>query len=175
MIKHLVFAAAVLAQIAIMAVSPIEQMKIRSSGRVITLMTRPVDPYDVMRGYHVTLSYKISEPPGFDKNAAETGETVYVRLKRDEAGIWNAEEAFSEFPQVLGEDRIVIKGRVPDNTWPNPILFGIEKYFVPEEMGERIEADVRDRRQRILVDVAVDDEGNAALLRLKVGENVYEY
>lgn len=175
MIKHLIFAAAVLAQIAIMAVSPVDKMMIRSSGRVITLETRPVDPYDVMRGYYVTLHYRISEPPGYSKNAPRNGDTVYVLLKRDDDGIWNAQEALFEFPDEVGEDQVVIKGWVPDSRWRDPILFGIEKYFVPEDMGAEIEAAMRDRTGRILVEVAVDEKGNAALLRLKVGETTYEY
>jgi uncharacterized membrane-anchored protein len=134
-----------------------------------------VDPYDVLRGYYMTLSYVIAEPEGARLENAKTGAVKYTVLERGDDGIWRALACEDEPPAELGEGRALIRGRVDKRWRQGPIVYGIEKYFVPETMRREIEQAIRDEGHAILVDVAVDDDGDAAVLRLHVGEKTYEY
>lgn len=172
---HLVFVLAVLVQLGIVIYPSAQKIAIRSvPENVITLRTKPVDPYDVMRGYYMTLNFEISEPPGFTHDEGRVGETVYTVLERGDDEVWNAVSTSYAMP-ALKQGQRIIKGWVAQRSWRGLIMYGIEKYFVPETMGEEIEQKIRDRRQQILVDVAVDEHGDGAVLRLHVGDAVYEY
>ena len=169
------FVLAVLVQLGILALAPAEKIMIRSSGRTVTLETRPVDPYDVLRGYYMTLSYEISQPLGAVFHRKERGDVKYTVLVRGDDGIWRPLALEDAMPADLGEDRAVIKGRVDKRWGRGSVVYGIEKYFVPEAMRREIEQAIRDEGERILVDVAVDDDGDASVLRLRVGDRTYEY
>lgn len=174
MIKHLFFIAAVAAQLAILAWSPAEKIMIRSHGKVIVLRTLPVDPYDVLSGYYMTLRYEITAPPGLDELGLSRGEPVHVTLALGEDGVWIPVDLSAAPPDDLGKGEVVIKGRRADD-WRMNVIYGIERYYVPEAMREEIEDAIRGEEERILVDVAVDGDGDASVLRLRVGEAVYEY
>ena len=176
MIRHVLFGLAVLAQVAILAVKPAEKLIIRHvTGRVITLRTKPVDPYDVMRGYYMTLGYEISDPPGFNHLERNRGNKVYTLLEKGNDGVWNAVSVSDELPVNLSANQAVIRGFMTARHSDGPIRYGIEQYFVPEEMRHQIENKIRKAGERILVDVAVDPKGRSSLLRLRVGNETYEY
>jgi len=174
MVKHLFFALALLAQLVILAWSPVEKSMIRARGTVIVLRTAPVDPYDVLSGYYMTLRYEISDPPGLEDSGVAKGATVYTTLARGEDAVWSAVGVSGGAPSDLGDDELVIKGCRVDN-WRRKIVYGIERYYVPEEMHDEIEDAIRGEKERILVEVAVDVDGDASVLRLRVGDAVYEY
>ena len=176
MFKHILFAAAILAQVAILAAKPAEKLRIRHvTGRQIVLRTEPVDPYDVMRGYYMTLSYEIARPPGREVlDDVRPDETVYTVLAQGENDVWSAVSVHMEMPTELGPNEVVIRGH-KDSSWRGSIHYGIEQYFVPEEMRHKISDEIREERHRILIDVAVDPQGRASVLRLHVGDKTYEY
>ncbi len=175
MVKHVAFIAALLVQFGILAWPPMEKSIIRETGRMITLRTGPVDPYDVMRGYYMTLGFEISRPPGFESEKGRAGERVYTLLQEGEDGVWNALSAGFEPPAELTENQVVIRGRIRPAFRQSLIDYGIEKYFVPEAVRSEIEKAIRGEGSRILVDVAVDSDGDSSVLRLHVGEEIYEY
>ncbi len=185
MVRHIFFGLCVLAQLAILAVKPTEKLIIRHvTGGVITLQTVPVDPYDVMRGYYMTLRYEISDPPEFKYSREKSGATVYTLLKKGPDGVWHGVSVSDEIPTDLekpiepggpARERAVIRGTVAARRSHGPIRYGIEEYFVPEEMRHEIERDISREGQRILVDVAVDPKGRSSILRLHVGDKTYEY
>lgn len=173
--KHLAFALAVLVQLAIVLFPSAEKIALRSDpGLVIQLKTGPVDPYDAMRGYYMTLRYEISAPPGFEHDEERAGETVFTLLEQGEDGIWHARSCTTAAP-VLEPRQRMIEGWVTRNQWKGPVLYGIEKYYVPETMRKEIEDAIRAEQEEIVVDVAVDDKGRSAVLRLHVGGKTYEY
>jgi len=176
MLKHVLFAAAVLAQVAILAVEPAEKLRIRHvTGREIVLRTEPVDPYDVMRGFYMTLAYEIARPPGHEAMGdVRPDETVYTVLAPGDNDVWSAVSVHAEMPTDLGPNKIVIRGH-RDSRRRGRLVYGIEQYFVPEEMRHQISDEITAEKERILVDVAVDPEGRASVLRLHVGDKTYEY
>ena len=175
--KHLFFALAVLAQVVILAVKPTEKLVIRHvTGRVVTLATVPVDPYDIMRGYYMTLRYEISQPPSTPSWSVEKrGATVYTLIEMGSDGEWRPVSVHRELPVGLSINQAVIRGRVVTSWRGSMIEYGIEQYFVPEEMRSEIEQQIRGAGGRIHVDVAVDSQGRSSILRLHVGGKTYEY
>ncbi len=168
------FILAVLLQAVIIAAVPAKQIHARVTGKLITIKTAPVDPYDFLSGYHVVLSYEISRPEGFDsqrRRRMRRNVDVYVVLKEGEDGVWSAGSMHDQWPEEVAEGCIVIKGK---RTYRG-INYGIESYFIPEENRSVIENDLRKNRRQAKAQIKVDKFGNAALVRLIVDDRVYEY
>lgn len=151
-------------------------------GKEVRLQVIPVDPRDLLRGDYVTLAYPISqlrtdEVEGDDE--FHFGEPIYVRLREASDG-WQA-TAISDAPPT---DGVFLKGIVEDSYSGESckvaapcqevrVSYNLERFFVPEGEGRELETLRND--QRISVDVAVADNGRAALKRLLVdGEVRYE-
>jgi uncharacterized membrane-anchored protein len=89
-------------------------------------------------------------------------------------GVWRSISVHKELPVGLNANQAVIRGRLTG--WSgSTIEYGIEQYFVPEEMRSEIEQQIRGAGGRIHVDVAVDSQGRSSILRLHVGGKTYEY
>ena len=173
--KKIYLIAAILLQCAIIAAVPVPKLITRLTGKTITIKTAPVDPYDFLSGYHVILSYEISqfnEPtPPEQRMYPRGGQIVYNVLIKGEDDVWKSQSLHQSFPKDISEGAIVIKGK-----WKGGrIEYGIEKFFIPEEKRQDIERDLRQNQRQALADIRVDRFGNAALVRLRVDDRVYEY
>jgi len=187
MIKHIFFAFAVFAQFAIIAAGPAEKIVVRETGKVIRIRTAPVDPYCPMRGYYATLNFEISTPPDyiFERHEDHAGKLIHTILEKGDDGVWHAVGWKHRFPEDVAENQIIIRGRETGRE-AQPIRYGIEQYFLPEQHREQIEARAAqawraqragstDAGQPVLADVAVDKQGRASILRLIIDDEVYEY
>jgi uncharacterized membrane-anchored protein len=171
-----------------------DRVSLLRSDTVVTLETEPVDPRDIFRGDYVILNYAISrlaldDLAGDDDFAS--GDTVFVELAPG-ADVWKPVAVWSERPEPK-PGNAVIRGRIshvlerapvtdtPDTEeeFPCPdcgtanVDYGIESYFVPEGEGRVLE----DERNagNLTVDVALDEDGTAAIKQLRLGgEPVYE-
>jgi uncharacterized membrane-anchored protein len=171
--RHWPFLVAVAVQALIVAGVPARRAYTLATGRTVFLKTRPVDPYDILSGYYVTLSYDVSDSgrlPG--KPAFKEGEAVYLVLTEGEDGFWHAQSASARWPEAVPAGAVVLRGE--SKGWGS-IAYGIESYFIPEGMGEEIEDGLRRARDRTRVEVKVDASGRAALVRLHVGSKTYDY
>ncbi|MHC4713039.1 MAG: GDYXXLXY domain-containing protein [Planctomycetota bacterium] len=171
--KHWLFMVAVALQLLIVAGVPARRAYTLVTGTTVFLKTAPVDPYDIMSGYYMALSYEISSParlPGAPSFAE--GDRVHVTLEEDDDGLWRATGASGERPSTIPPGAVVIEGR--QGKWEG-ITYGIEDYFIPEGMGREIEKGLREFRDTTRVEVKVDSAGNAALVRLHVGDRTYDY
>lgn len=169
---HWLFAVAVALQVIIVVAVPASRAYTLLTGETVFLKTSPVDPYDIMSGYHVILSYAISRRNDLpNKPDLKRGERVYVVLKEGDDGFWHAETASSQWPKTLPSGAVVIKGK--STGWR--IDYGIERYFIPEGMGREIEEGLRANRETTRIEVKVDSFGNAALVRLHIGDKTYDY
>jgi len=72
---------------------------------------------------------------------------------------------------VITPRSIAIRGRY---SYPG-IEYGIEEFFIPEDKLAEIEMGLWKNRDQAQVEVKVDSEGNAALVRLLIGDHVYDY
>lgn len=167
----LFFLAAVALQVLILLGVPARKAFTRATGRNVVLKVAPVDPYDVLRGYYVTLDYDISRPANFPNVPTfEFDEVVYTIIEQQADGIWTPVGIERELPQNLPANRAAIRGYWNERR----IKYGIEEFSIPEAKRQIVEDDLSKNRNEARVDVKVDASGNAALLRLRIQDRIYE-
>jgi uncharacterized membrane-anchored protein len=125
-------------------------------GREIRLQTVPVDPRDIFYGDFVILNYEISNVPSTlwkgSSERPEEGDTVYVLLKPDTGSdVYKAVGVYPDKPSVQAE-QAVLKARVIYG-WEKEIRlhYGLERYYVPEGSGKKLEEQAADMIVRIKV------------------------
>ncbi len=169
--RTLWFVIAVAAQLLILAAVPAQKIHVRATGKTILLKTAPVDPYSIMSGYYVILGYEISNPKvSTDWEKWPEGRPVWVILKADPNGVWNAVSVHDKRPSVPS-DGVVIKGK--KGHWR--VEYGIEAYFIPEESRDKVAQDLRRNSKEAKAEIKVDSSGNAAITKLIIQDRVYEY
>jgi len=93
-------------------------------GETIVLETRPVDPFDVLRGQYIVINYEISTIPLL-KNAV-LGDSVYVVLQENE----NKTVEYNSTSFIIPSRGYFIKGTVRNIADDRMTLeYGIEQYF----------------------------------------------
>jgi len=165
------FIIAVAVQALVLAAVPARQIYTRQTGTTVILKTAPRDPYDILSGYYVTLTYEIARPKSSDWRRLPKSKPVWVVLKESDDGIWNADSAHDSRPESMPDGCVVIKGRKKGSR----IVYGIESYFIPENARDTVERDLRQNRGQARVEVKIDSFGHAALIRLLIEDRVYEY
>lgn len=169
--------AAFVLQVALLGWMIADRALLLINGREIRLAVIPVDPRDLFRGDYVILSYDISriESPEVPTEAAiNWGDTVYVTIE-DGADGWRA----TAISPVQPNGGTFLRGTATSISSESggdcpPIVgcmtylvdYNLEQFFVPEGTGREIENLRND--QRVSVDVALADDGRAALKRLLV-------
>jgi uncharacterized membrane-anchored protein len=159
----------------ILAAMVVDRMLLLSNGREIVLPIRPVDPRDLFKGDFARLGYDISRldtglTSGF--GAEQRKQTVYVTLERDASEAWKPIAVARTLPTGLGPNQIAIRGRT-NRYAPNLISYGLERYYLPEGTGNRIEEMAR--KSQLSAIVAVDGKGRAAIKGLVIdGKRVYD-
>lgn len=166
-----IFLVAVIAQILILVGVPARKAFTRATGRDVVLKVAPVDPYSILSGYYVILDYGISRPADF-ANAPkfEPGEVIYAIVEQQADGLWQPVGIERVLPKNLSANRIAIRGRWDE--WR--IKYGIEEFYIPEEKRTVIADDLSKHQAEARVDVKVDASGNAALVRLRIQDRIYE-
>jgi uncharacterized membrane-anchored protein len=94
------------------------------TGTSIILATRPVDPFDPLRGQYMRINYEI----GSIQNAAgfNVGDTIYVVVTPDAQGIYR----YSSVSVVPPTEGIYLQGKVIHNYGGTvQVEYGIEQYF----------------------------------------------
>lgn len=183
--KAVLFGAAALIQLGLLAVMVIDRAEILRDGKEVTLRTQPVDPRDLLRGDYVVLGYDISQLPAGalkDQPAHGHAPVLFVKLAPDRDGVYHAVSVHTEPVPVQGAE-VLIRGRAISGANCGPksdsfcdrlgIRYDIENYFVPQGEGQRLEQ-LRNER-KLMVVAAVLPSGRAAIKRLLVdGKPAYE-
>ncbi|MDE2890077.1 MAG: GDYXXLXY domain-containing protein [Gemmatimonadota bacterium] len=116
MVKRYVwFAAALIAQIGILAALPLGR---EESGRRIWLSAKVTNLRDVMRGSGIRLDYDVARL----KVRQKRGETVYVSLSMQLDSTWTVQKTFREKPQELSAGNVLIRGKVARRHMPIHVL-----------------------------------------------------
>lgn len=164
----------------------LDRVRLLSAGREIELAIRPVDPRDLFKGDYVQLAFDITqldpklfiagqglEParPGQVRQAAAQ-QTLYITLEEQPGQGWRPVAVSRQRPEQLPANRIALKGRTLG--WnPNAVTYGIERYFVPEGTGGKLEELAR--ASKLSAIVAVDRSGRSAIKGLvHEGRRIYE-
>jgi len=167
-----IFALAVAAQVLILLGVPAQKAYTRATGRSVILKVQPVDPYNILSGYYVTLGYQISRPESFpDQANLSYGEPVYAIVEEQADGLWHPVTLAHSFPATLPTNQVAISGRYSGSR----IDYGIEEFYIPENKRDAIAQDLRQHLEQARVEVKVDARGNAALVRLMIENRIYEY
>ncbi len=166
------FALALAAQLLILLAVPAQKMYTRATGRTVVLKVRPVDPYSLLSGYYVTLGYEINDRTAFPNHEQfnGSGAEVYAIVEGREDGVWHPVALANDLPSGLPGNQIALRGR---NNYGR-IVYGIEEFYIPESKRQAIADDLRQHPAAARVEVKVDARGNAALVRLRIEERVYE-
>ena len=116
MVKRYVwFAAALIAQIGILAALPLGR---EESGRRIWLSAKVTNLRDVMRGSGIRLDYDVARL----KVRQKRGETVYVSLSMQLDSTWTVRKTSREKPQELSAGNVLIRGKVARRHMPIHVL-----------------------------------------------------
>ncbi len=124
-------------------------------GQEITLKTVPIDPRDMLYGDYAILQYEISTlpvskwmdpPPSSQQAVPERGDVIYVVLtpNAEQNELYDAQEFYSHKPS-LQDNEILLKAKV-DDMWDDTsvrVIYGIEKYYIPENTGKELEEQAR--------------------------------
>lgn len=166
------FVAALALQLAIIGAIPARKVMTIARGREITLKVQPIDPYSIMSGYYVVLSYRISRDSSFPTPPELLpGSPCYAVVEKDEEGFWNPVELSKELPTYLPRNRAVLSGTFEQG---GTIRYGIENFYIPETRRSEIADDLRRNPDKAVVDVSVDESGGAVLRRLRIENRIYE-
>lgn len=171
--KLTLFIIAVLVQSLILAAIPAKKMFTLKSGAEIRVRTVPYDPYDILSGYYVTLRYDFSQAPPYEH---QKGQVVYAVLEKNSDGVYELKSYSIDKPSKLKNGQIFIKGSIK-NEFRGNVSYGIEKYYMPEQMRDEITSEIRkwQGKGQVLVDLKVDKDGNPAIVRLIINGKSYEY
>ncbi len=125
------------------------------AGTTVVLDTRPVDPFDPLRGQYVVIGYEIGSLPAVPEAEVKEGSPVFVEVAPDAEGVWRHRTTHLEPP----EDGVFLRGDVvragPERM---EVRYGIEQYFF--ERGSEVPV------RGLTVEVKVDRGGRARIVRL---------
>lgn len=187
-------------QMALIIAIPSVAIYTHLTGEKVILQTVPVDPYDFLRGYSQTLRYQISRLDHIkrlsgwetvlrqtrrrDESLPPRGTTVYVILQAPASprpsprpSPWSAIAVRHEPPVNLGDNQVAIKGQL-NGSW---IDYGLERYYFPEQQRQKINEEIRmlqqnnDQERPFVVEVKVDEGGNAVPVSLWLGSKNYRF
>nr|MCM0592631.1 GDYXXLXY domain-containing protein [Gloeotrichia echinulata DEX184] len=143
------------------------------TGKTLILQTVPVDPYDLLRGYSVTLNYEISDIdklralPGWNElvkqhpggkeydsttnkqyQSLAQGTSLYVILQQQKSSAktptaWKLVGVSGQTPTNLSANQISLKGWYRGY---NSIDYGLETYYIPEDQRNDINNDISNAR-----------------------------
>jgi len=148
-------AAAVVVQLALVAVAVSGQLSARLTGDEYSFRVEPVDPIDPFRGAYVALDYPDLVPN--DQNLPGDRGDVFLPLTED-GEVWAAGTPTrtrpDDGPYLACTDRNY------------EIRCGIDSWFLPQDEARELEGAIRDGD--VVARVRIDGRGNAALVAVDV-------
>ena len=126
-------------------------------GQRVVLATTPIDPRDLLYGDFVRLRYAISETPlsrWHGPAAPQHRQSVFVLLAPGSDSLSTAVGVYPQAPRP-GVGQAVLRGWVTD-VYPTSfnLRFNLERYYVPEGSGLRLEKAGRLHPLRVRVSIA---------------------
>ena len=183
------FILAIAVQVAIVLAIPLPKAITIATGNTIYLSTRPIDPYDLLRGRYVTLDYEaeslpvLETLPGYlsrpklEELYGQTPPRIYLVMEpsatAEVVAAWQPVRVAYGLAPELEEGQLLLGGRLV-NRWHNfEVDLGLGRYFIPEAIGDELETDIREHREATLAEVKVDRRGNAAIVGVWVEDRQY--
>ncbi len=166
--KHAPFIAAIALQLLILIAIPMKKVIARMSGARIVLKTRPVDPYNIMSGYYVTLSYEVERPeqPDAPLRKRKQNATAWVVVEPAQPA-WRFVKVVDQKPSQLPADQVAIRAKWRGSSRLR--LEGAGRLYIPEDQRKDVERLMRERGREGLVELAISEDGEAAVIKLDIG------
>lgn len=185
-------------QLALICAIPAPAIYTQITGTKAILQTIPVDPYDFLRGYSQTLRYDISRLDtveslsGWETMVRQTGTgqfppngiTLYVILQAPNLDRpvspprpWQPIAVRHQPPVNLGQNQVAIKGELNNSS----VTYGLERYYFPESQRQKMNQAISNLQQNntqersFVVEIKVDEKGNAVPISLWLGDKNYRF
>lgn len=198
-VPHWRFWLPLLFQVLLVLLIPIQSAYVQITGKPVILQTAPVDPYDLLRGYYVTLRYDISQqttledlpgwdavrdsfPTSDDEHFLQPVDKLYVVLEQPPSGNtqqpqpWTPVRVTGDRPTDLSPHQVALKGQYQGGL----ITYGLERYYIPDDQRNAINDHIREAqnsgdRESYVVEVKVTDQGTASPTALWVEGEEYRF
>ncbi len=163
-------------QVGLVLVMPLPNALIRAQGTTVYLATAPVDPYDILRGRYIRLGYELEDRsrlealPGWEDS--EAADTVFITITGDPENrtAWEAVRIDPEPPAALGANERLIQAH---NHFGWGFSLNLSEYYIPEAVGDALEADMQAYPEEVLVEAKVDGQGNSVLTHMWIQDRRY--
>ena len=165
------FYVAVAIQLLILAAVPARKLLAAFTGTPVVLQVAPVDPYNILSGYYLTLSYEVARLSSEESQRFQGVRDLYVVVRPDPDGIWRRVAMTSEWPSEIPAGALVIKGTLQG--WR--LDLGLESFYLPETRRDAIAHDLEAHMDQARVEIRVDGRGNAVLRKLLIADRVYSF
>jgi uncharacterized membrane-anchored protein len=153
------------------------------NGTDVVLEVVPVDPRSLFQGDYVILGYPISTLSMWYGAEPKIGQDVYVTVVAGEGGTWRLGDWGYDPLSASKPGGVTLKGRIDRILTPAPtdgsgmgqvrVVYGLERFFVPEGKGLQLEQLVLDKKLSAIVSVWRD--GSSTLKGLaSEGRVLYE-
>jgi len=167
----------------VVVLTPIQASLLLDRGEAVVLQTAPVDPYDLFRGYYVTLRYDISDlsqlalvpgwraiqpQPGQDRPWNSPGVPFYIVLEAPTEATtpprpWTAVRVEGDRPTGLPANQVALQGIYRGNQ----VTYGLERYYIPED--QRVDINNRIQALQTTPDPNTPPPPSSFVVQVKVG------
>lgn len=157
------FLVVVAAQLYVPASMILNRESVLEEGAVYKFKTAPIDPSDPFRGKYIWLNFEADIFTVSDKDAWESGETVYARIDRDEDGFARLADVTKTAPEE--GDYITTTVSFVDNDNDLYLDYDFEVFYMEESKAYDAELLYREARRDSL-------RTTYALVHIKEGDVV---
>ena len=160
--RHWPFALAVVLQLGLLATIPGKKIWAQQFGAEISLKTRPVDPYDMLAGYYVTLAYEVERvPTSLRPSGVQYDSPVWLELAPGSPA-WTLRAVHTEKNRPA-DGHVVIKALWKHGDADIPQA---SRLYIPEDQRQAVDRAVATSQTRPIVDLRVGPDGTPVVLRL---------
>ena len=166
--KHAAFIGAVVLQLVLLSLVPAKKLVARYQGTEITLQTRPVDPYDLLAGYYVTLAYAVERVDASMRPDVSPDTPVWLELA-PALPAWRLVAVHTDAvatPNGHVLIRAVWKGRNAD-------IPEASRLYIAESERHQVDEALKTVRGKGLIDLRVSADGTPVVMRLRVRDQIF--
>ena len=162
-------AAAVGLQLVLLTAIPAKKIWARRFGTDISLKTRPVDPYDMLAGYYVTLAYEVEQVPApLRPTGISYGTPVWLELA-PETPAWTIRAVHAKWARPTAGN-VVIKAIWKHN---RADIAEASRLYISETDRAAVDKARANASTRPVVDLRVGPDGTPVVLRLRAGGQIF--
>jgi uncharacterized membrane-anchored protein len=129
----------------------------------------------------VSPDYSNPKKPKQKPRILKPGSAVYVTLEQDRSAKtantlqpWKATAISAQLPQQRSPEKVILKGVVNSSPFSSQFIdYGLETYYMPENRRDEVNAAIQGRKA--VAEIKVDAQGRGVPLKLRVGNQDFEF